>query len=47
MTTLGGCDLRVDLSLSQGELLGTKHMFWVDILQLARRVSQKTKVKYI
>ena len=39
---LGTQDLSVALSLSQGELLSTqKNMFWVDILQLTRTVSQK------
>lgn len=40
-TTLGGQDPSAALNLSQGELLRTKTMFWVDILQLARTVSQK------
>ncbi|KAL6075150.1 hypothetical protein STEG23_029977 [Scotinomys teguina] len=31
----------VDLILSQNEVLSTKAVFWVDVLQLTRRVSQK------
>lgn len=40
-TTLGIPDASVALSLSPDELLRTKTVFWVDILQLARTVSQK------
>jgi hypothetical protein len=40
-TTLGIPDASVALSLSLNELLRTKTVFWVDILQLARTVSQK------
>lgn len=40
-TTLGIQDGSVSLSLSQDELLSTKTVFRVDVLQLTRAVSQK------
>lgn len=39
--TLGFGDPIVALNFSQGELLSTKSMFWVEIFWLKRRVSQK------
>lgn len=45
VTILGVWDRRVALSLSQGEILSTKTMFWLDIVQLTRTVSQKWNYK--
>lgn len=39
--TLGVWDPNVALSLSQGELLGIKIVFWIDIFWLTITVSQK------
>ena len=44
-STLDIWDPIITLSLSLGELLSTKTMSWVDILQLTRTVSQKPKGK--
>lgn len=41
VTTLVVWDPRVFLVLSRGELLSTKAIFWVDVFQLTRIVSQK------
>lgn len=43
VTTLVVWDPRVFLVLSRGELLSTKAIFWVDVFQLTRIVSQKLK----
>lgn len=43
VATLSLQDPSVALSLSQGELLSTKPISWVDIFQLTRTASQKQK----